>query len=125
MRRKKAEINQDTNEIIGVDIKNKNPDNQESFFNDGTEKATNTEANTETTNGESGLKQHANKFHSDGAVAAKRMEMEEEKLEQTTKEAVNTSINKFQDPLLDDAWNDEESFISVDETVNDAGKKRR
>ena len=72
-----------------MDIKNKNPDNQESYFNNRTEKATNTKANTETTNGESGLKQHANKFHSDGVVAAKRMEMEEENSEQTTKEAVN------------------------------------
>ena len=51
------------------------------------------------------------------------MEMEEANLEQTTKEAVNASINNYQDPLLDDAWNDEESFISVDETVDDAGEK--
>ena len=66
-----------------------------------------------------------NKFHSDGAVAAKRMEMEEENSEQMTKEAVNASINNYQDPLLDDAWNDKESFISVDEIVDNAGGKRR
>ena len=105
--------------------KNKNNDNQESYINNETEKATNTEANTETINGESGLTQHVNKFHSDGAVAAKRMEMEEENSEQSTKEAVNASINNYQDPSLDDAWNDNESFILLDETVDNAGKKWR
>ena len=102
---------------------NKNNDNQEFHSNNGTEKATNTEGNTETTNSESALNQHANKFHLDGAIAAKRMEMEEENLEQTTKEAVKASINKYQDPLLDDVWSDKESLISVDETVGDAREK--
>ena len=57
----------------------------------------------------------------DGAIAAKKMEMREENLEQTTKEAVKASINKYQDPFLDDVW----SLISVDETVGDAREKRR
>jgi len=59
----------------------------------------------------------------DGAIAAKRMEMEEENSEQTTKEAVKASINKYQDQLLDDVWSDKESLTSVDETVGDARGK--
>ena len=68
---KKAENNQGTNRTAdGLDAKNKNKnpnknknnDNQESHFNNKTEEATNTEANTETINGESGLIQHVNKY---------------------------------------------------------------
>ena len=95
--------------------KYKDNDNQESHFNNETEKATNTEANTETINGETGLTQHVNKFHSDGAVAAKRMEKEEENSAQSTKEAVtNTGINNNQDPTLDDGWNEDDGFIFED-----------
>ena len=42
----------------------------------GTEEATNTEANTEEIGG-SKLRQHANKFHEEGATAAHKEEMEE------------------------------------------------
>ena len=67
-----------------------------------------------------------NKFHSDGAVAAKRMEKEEENSAQLTKEAVtNTGINNNQDSTLDDVWNEDDGFILEDETVGDKGKNRR
>mmetsp|Transcript_45515 Transcript_45515/g.52563 ORF Transcript_45515/g.52563 Transcript_45515/m.52563 type:complete len:112 (+) Transcript_45515:324-659(+) len=81
---KEAEINQDTNGIIGVGIKNKNKNsnNQESYFGEKTEEATNMGANTKTFNSKSGLLQHANRIHLDGDAAARRMEEEEDDTKQ-------------------------------------------
>ena len=131
---KKTENNQSTNGI-GDEAddenknknkkqnKNKDNDNQEAHFNKRTEKIISTEDNKEAINSESGLLQHANRLHANGAAAAWRSE-EEEKLAQSTKEVVTAVTNNDQGPTIDDGWNeeDDEYFISDDETVGEKGK---
>jgi len=67
---------------VGIKNKNKNSNNQESYFEDNTEEATNMGANTKTFNSKSGLLQHANRIHLDGDAAARRMEEEEDDTKQ-------------------------------------------
>ena len=107
--------------------KNKDKDNQEAHSNKGTEKIISTEDNKEAINKESGLLQHANRLHANGAAAARRSE-EEEKLAQPTKEVVTAFTNNDQDPTIDDGWNDgwneedDNYAISDEETVGEEGK---
>ena len=109
---KKTENNQSTNGI-GDEAddtnknknkkqnKNKDNDNQEAHFNKRTEKMISTEDNKEAINNKSGLLQHANRLHANGAAAARRSE-EEEKLAQSTKEVVTVVTNNDQGPTIND-----------------------
>ena len=58
------------------------------------------EANTETINGESRLQQHANRFHSNGAAAARRMEEEENLAQLANEEAIGTGDNNKQNSKI-------------------------
>ena len=99
---KKKEVvnNQDTTNGLGTKNKNSNTDKIE--FNNEREEATNREANTETINSESGLNQHVNKCHLNGAAAARRMEEEESFAQSTKEEATGTGNDNRQNPTFED-----------------------
>ena len=58
-------------------------------------------ANTEAINGESGLQQHAERFHANGAAAARHMEEVENVPAQSTNEEATDNVNKQKSEIDD------------------------
>mmetsp|Transcript_46807 Transcript_46807/g.50500 ORF Transcript_46807/g.50500 Transcript_46807/m.50500 type:complete len:106 (-) Transcript_46807:1199-1516(-) len=79
-------------------------------------------ANTETFNSESGLLQHVNRLHLDGAVAARRMEEEENLVLSTKKAATGTGTDNSWNSKIEEGWDEDDVMIEEEEKVGDERK---